>query len=59
VLRDVLSEDIQQAETLIAENKIKITTIDSEELIYVDLTVITESAQCRRHQRRAYTHHPN
>lgn len=56
VLRDVLPEDIQQAETLIAENKIKITTIDSEELIYVDLTVITESAQCRVVIKGAHTH---
>lgn len=56
VLRDILPEDIQQAEAFIAENKIKITTIDSAELIYVDLTVVTDSAQCRVVIQGAHTH---
>ncbi|MGL5385295.1 MAG: serine dehydratase subunit alpha family protein [Serratia sp. (in: enterobacteria)] len=47
VLRNVKPEHVFLAKKLVSENKVCIQTVDSDVLIYVELTVITDIKQCR------------
>ncbi|EOI3320606.1 TPA: serine dehydratase subunit alpha family protein [Serratia marcescens] len=47
LLRDVNPEHITRAKKLIDENKVCIQTRDSDSLIYVEITVVTDIKRCR------------
>lgn len=56
VLRDIKPEHITLANKLIDENKVRIQTLDSNALIYVELTVITDIKRCRVIIEDGHTH---